>query len=120
MPADEILQHSVSVLGEQRLRMELHPLDGQAAVAQPHDLAVLGFSAYHEATRQGIALHHQRVVARRDEIVRYLLEYPVLIVTDARSLAVHHPPRAHHPAAESLPDGLVSQADAEYRHPAGE
>src|SRR5712692_9418732 len=117
---DEILQHSVAMLGEQRLRVELHPFDRQAAVAQAHDLAVLGFSAHHKTIRQRIALHHQRVVARRHKTIRYFPEYPVLVVTDARGLAVHHLPRAHHFPAESLPDRLVSQADAEDRHPAGE
>src|SRR5207253_450402 len=55
------------------------------------------------------------MVARR-------LEWPVDAAQDAqtpmldqRELAVHRHRRAHHPAAENLPDRLVAKADAENR-----
>src|SRR5258706_3607910 len=42
------------------------------------------------------------------------------MMADRGSLAVHHLFRVHDNAAESLPDRLVAQADAEDRHLAGE
>src|SRR3989442_5194112 len=38
---------------------------------------------------------------------------------DLRHLAVHHVLRAHHPAAESMADRLMAEADAEQRYPPG-
>src|SRR5207247_1099879 len=96
--------------------MELHAFDRQVAVAQAHDLAVLRLGAHRQAAGQRLALHGERVVARRDELVRNLEINPVAVVPDARQLAMHHLPSAHHPAAERLPDRLVPEADPEDRH----
>src|ERR1043165_1721685 len=95
--------------------MELHPLDRQAAMAQPHDLAVLGFGGDGEALRQRCALDDQRVITRSHETNRYFFEDPFSVVTDARRLAVHDPAGADHLSAERLADRLVAEADAENR-----
>src|SRR6185295_8079294 len=119
-PLDEILQHFVAVLRQQRLRVELHTLDRQAAMAQPHDLAVLGLCGDGEAVRQGRPLDDQRVIARGNETSGYFPEHPFFVVADPRCLAVHHLPGAHHFPAERLADRLVAEADAESGHAAGE
>ena len=117
---DEILQQLVPVLGEQRLRMELHAFDREAAVAQAHDLAILGLGADLEAGGQRRALDDQRVIAGGDELIFDAGENPRAIMADARSLAVHHLLRAHHLAAERLADGLVAEAHAEDRNAPGQ
>src|SRR5687767_6635302 len=117
---DEILQHFVPVLGEQGLGVELHPLHRQAAMAQPHDLAVLCVRRHVEAGGQAGALDHQGVIPRGDEAVGDFVKNPLAVVADAGSLAVHHLARAHHPAAEGLADRLVAEAYAQQRHPAGQ
>jgi hypothetical protein len=100
--------------------MKLHAFDRQAAMAQPHDLAVLGRGADLEARGQAVALHDQRVIARRHEFLWQGLENPLPIMPDARHLAVHHLPGAHHRAAERLSDRLVPEAHAEDRDAARE
>src|SRR5439155_25822547 len=80
------------------------------------DLAVLRLGAPRQAAGQRLALHGERVVARRDELVRNLEINPIAVVPDARQLAMHHLPSAYHPAAERLPDRLVPEADPEDRH----
>src|SRR5687768_10620265 len=108
------------MLGEQRLGVELHALHRQAAVAQPHDLAVLGFGADLEARGQSLALDDQRVVTGGHKTILQLGENPPAIMLDARNLAVHHLLRAHHLAAERLSDRLVAKAYTEDRYPAGQ
>src|ERR1044071_4952607 len=99
--------------------MELHPFHREAAVAQPHDLAVLGLRRHGEAGRQALALDDERVVPGGHEFIRNPRENPAAIVTDVRHLAVHHASRAHHLATESLSNRLVPQAHAEERHASG-
>src|SRR5580765_1477298 len=108
------------VLGEQRLRVELHPFHREAAVAQPHDLAVFRLRGHGEAGGQALALHHQRVIPGCHEFIRNPGENSAAIVADARSLAVHDPPGPHYLSAEGLADRLVAEANAEERHAARE
>src|ERR1044071_6950672 len=100
--------------------MELHPFHREAAVAQPHDLAVLGLRRHGEAGRQALALDDERVVPGGHEFIRNPRENPAAIVTDVRHLAVHHASRAHHLATESLSNRLVPQAHAEERRDEGQ
>src|SRR5690606_11438199 len=58
----EIAQQRVAVLGENRFGVELHALDAQLAMAQAHDLAVVGPRSDLEAVGQRLALDRQRVV----------------------------------------------------------
>jgi hypothetical protein len=116
---DEIFQHFVAMLRKQGLGVELHPFHRQAAMAQAHDLAVLGVGGDVQAGGQAGALDDQGVVARRNKIVFDFLENSLPVVPDARSLAVHHLLCAYYPAAERLPDRLVTEAHAEQRHAAG-
>ena len=65
--------------------------------------------------RHGVALDHQRMVARRLERAVDAAEDAVALVADLGELAVHRQRRAHDLAAEGLADRLVAEADAEDR-----
>src|ERR1700694_1145181 len=93
--------------------MELDALDRQAAMAQAHDFTVLRLGSYLQAGRKEGALHCEGVVSGRHKMIFYVEKNPATIVRYPRSLAVHHLLRAHHLAAECLPDRLVSEADAQ-------
>src|SRR5690606_23122428 len=69
---EEVAQEIVARFREDRFGVELDAEDGQLAVAQPHDLLRVAFRVFRpcrdfEAVRQGLAVHHQRVIARRRE-----------------------------------------------------
>src|SRR5688572_28894697 len=100
--------------------MELHSLDGQAAMPQPHDLPVLGFGGDQEIPRQRLALDHERVIARGREMILNLRKNAEAVVPYPRNLSMHHRLCPHYLLAERLADRLVAQADAEDRQLAGE
>jgi hypothetical protein len=116
----EVLQQFVAALGGNRFRMELHALDRQRPVPQPHDLAVGGPGGDLEALGQRLALDCQRVIAGGGERARQAGEHADARVLDGGGLAVHQRPGSDHPAAERVADCLVAEADAEDRHPAAE
>src|SRR5438874_418501 len=65
-PLEEISQQVLSDERQERLRVELHPFDGQGLVAQPHDLVAVGIAgagAHLQAVGEALALDQQRVVA---------------------------------------------------------
>src|SRR6188768_3149259 len=101
--SEEVAEYLAAVLGEDRLGMELHALDRQLAVPDRHDLAILGRSGHVEHRRQARALDGERMVARRVEWRRHVLENTALVVDDRRQLAVHDALRTDHPGTESLP-----------------
>ena len=74
--------------GQDRLRMELHALDGQLAVADAHQHAAAA-GGHHEAVRQPLLGDHERVVAADDEVLRQPGEDARAVVGDRRRLAVH-------------------------------
>src|SRR5262249_43823773 len=100
---------------EHALRMELHALDVELAMAKPHDLAFRGPRAHLEARRERRALDEQRVIACRLERRGEAFEDAASVVLDWRRLAVHEALRAHDTPAERLPHRLMSEADAEDR-----
>src|SRR5262249_59073093 len=78
---EEVLQNLVAVLRGDALRMELHAMDRQALVAQPHDdLAGLGRDL--ELGRQAGPVDDQRMVTRRLERRGHVLEHPLAPVAD--------------------------------------
>ena len=83
----------------------------ESPVAQPHDLSASdcaltrGTPAATRARRPASGSASLRTAARNQN--------PPAIVRDARNLAVHDLPRAHHLAAEGLADRLVAEAHAE-------
>src|ERR1051325_6334387 len=72
--------------------MELHPFHREAAVAQPHDLAVLGLRRHGEAGRQALALDDERVGPGGHEIIRNPPEKPPPLAHGARHPAPPRPP----------------------------
>src|SRR6185312_10974073 len=96
---EEVRAQCLAVLGQERLGVELHALDGEAAVAHAHDLAVGG---------------------GRRERRRQPGEHAPSVVRDRRELAVHHLAGAHDRAAECFTDRLVAKAHAEDRQLPGE
>ena len=58
-PLDEVLQHPVPVIGQQRLRMELHAFDGQRTMTQPHNFTILRLRGHLETIGQRIAFYDQ-------------------------------------------------------------
>ena len=95
--------------------MELHAVNRQRLVAQAHD-DVAGLGRDVEILGEALAVDDQRMIARRLEGRGHVLEHALVLVFDARQLAVHRLRRAHHLAAEHLTDRLVAEADAQQRH----
>ena len=60
----------MAVLGRDALGMELHAVHRQACVREPHHQAVVGLGDDRKLGRQGRALDHQRMIARRLERLR--------------------------------------------------
>ena len=86
-----------------------------ADVSEPHDEAVLGIRRHGQILGQARALDHERMVARRLEGRVDAAEDAGAGMADRGELAVHRRRRAHHPAAESVADRLMAEADAEDR-----
>ena len=123
--AQEVPQHRMAVLAEDRLGVELHAFErrgaaGQAAVAHAHDLAVFRGRGDLELGRQRLALDRQRVVADHRDALGQPVVDALPVVRQHAGLAVHLPLRADHPAAERRADRLMAEAHAEDRPPAGE
>ena len=110
----EVLQQAVPGLGEDRLGMELDPLDGEVPVAQPHHHPVRRLGRHLQAAGQRRSFHDQRVVPGGFEGVGNTLVESRPAVADERRLAVHHLAGAHHPAAVQLADALVAEAHPEH------
>src|SRR5262249_5113754 len=75
---------------QEALRVELHAVQRPLAVADAHDLALVGPGADDEVgVGERLALDDQAVVARRLERVGQPREDPLVVVVDRRRLAVH-------------------------------
>src|SRR6185369_598792 len=112
---EKILQHQMAVLGRDAFGMKLHAVHRQRFVREPHDQTVAGFGGDAERVRHGVALHHQRVVARRLERAVDAAEHARAPMANFGELAVNRLRRPHDVAAERLADGLMAEADAEDR-----
>src|SRR5258708_12933500 len=106
----------MAVLREDRFGVELHALDGQRAVANAHDLAVLRPGGDLEVARATVALDRERMVPGRVIRRGQAAEHSGALVVDARDLAVHQRLRMDDAPAERLADGLMAEAHAEDRH----
>ena len=111
--AQEVGQEVEAVLGGERFRVELHAPDRELAVAQPHDEAVVRPGGDFQAGGEGVALHHQRMVAGRVERIGQALEHIGAAMEDRRGLAVHQVRGADDAAAEDMADGLMTEAHAQ-------
>src|ERR1035437_6679173 len=112
---EKILQHQMAVLGGDALGMELHAVHRQARMRETHHQAIVGFGIDGQLARHAGAFHHQRMIARGVERPVDAAEHAGAGVLDLEHLAVGRR-RAHHFAAERLPDRLMPEADAEDRN----
>ena len=95
------IAHQLRPLRRQHaLGMELHALDGEAAMAHGHDLAFGGGRAHFEFRGHGRGLRDQRMVAPHFAGIGQPVEQCPAIVLDDRGLPMHQSRRAHHIAAE--------------------
>src|SRR5215467_14584318 len=111
----EIGEHFVTLLGQDRLGMELHALHGELAVAHAHDLAILAFGGHLKALGKTGAFDDQRMIACGGQRVVEPGENAVSTMAYGRELAVHDASGAHDTPSECLADRLVAQANAEDR-----
>ena len=104
----KVLQHLFSVLGQNRLGVELYAVDGQFAVGEAHDFAFGGFGGDFEAGRKGFAFDDEGVVAGGFEGAGEAGEDILAGVQDGRGFAVHEAGGADDVASVNLADALVS------------
>src|SRR5262245_41093040 len=114
----EVAQHRMTVLRQDRLGMELHTLEHRGVIAHAHDLAVFRRGGHLELARAGRALDRERVVADHAEASGQAREEAALIGAHRAGLAVHQPLRTHDAPAERRADALVPKAHAEDRQAA--
>ena len=113
-------EHAVPTLGEHALRVELHALDGQGAVAYGHDHAGLRTCGDLELVRHSRRVDREGVVARRGERVGQPLEHPDSVVEDLAGLAVQEFGSTYDRSSVGLTDHLVAETDPENRQRARE
>ena len=118
----EVADHLATAFGEHAFRMELHALDGQAAMTQAHDdgaASLAGAVGFRSARGDGefsgkrIFRDDEGVVAGAGERSGQAGEDALAVVRDGAGFAVHEVLGADDLAAEGLADGLVAEADAE-------
>src|SRR5436305_8378474 len=110
----EVGQQVLSLGGEDRLGVELDPLDGQLAMSRTHHHVA-------EASRQlelfgEIGISDERVIATGDHRARQAGVDRLAVVLDFALLAVDRL-ALDDAAAECLDHRLVAEADAEHRSP---
>src|SRR5690606_18910153 len=84
-----VAEHRVTVLGEDGLGMELHPLEFEAAVANAHDGSVSDRRSDLQLRRQARGLEGERVIAADLESLRQPFEDAHAQVLNGTRLAVH-------------------------------
>src|SRR6185503_651081 len=86
-PREEVAEEALALDGQDRLGMELHTLDEELAMADTHDLALVGPGGPHELGGHRRRIDDQRVIARGLERVRQSGEEAFPGVSDRRRLA---------------------------------
>jgi hypothetical protein len=99
--------------GEDGFGVELNALDGEFAVAEAHDDAVLGFGGDVQHARERFALDDEGVVAGGGEGVGEVAEDTLAVMIDRAGFAVEEFGGADDLRTEGRADGLMAQADAE-------
>ncbi len=116
---EEVPEELLAVLRQDRLRVELHPLDGILAVADPHHFSLVGGRGDLEALGQALLPKDQRVIARRLERRGQAGEETLAIMVDGRCLPVHQARRANDLRAKGVANRLMAQAHPQDRHAPG-
>jgi hypothetical protein len=96
--------------------VKLHALDGQALMAQAHDLAFGRAGAHLERIREALGLGDQGMISTRRKILRQAREQAPAVVLHRRDFAMHQSTRTHDFAAECFDQGLMPETNAEDRH----
>ena len=100
--------------------MELHTLDRQIAMTDPHDRSVLAVGGHHKLRGQRFFDDRQGVITGRSERVGQIAEDSEVAVRYLRGLAVYRPHRsALYAPSEGGRDALVSETHAQNRHAVG-
>ena len=91
--------------------MKLHSPNGIFFMLQPHDFFFRRPGGYPQAGGKTVPFHQQGVVAGSVKGARKTREYPFTTVVNRTGLAMHQIFRPDDTAAESLTDGLMTEAD---------
>ena len=100
--------------------MKLNALDLHLAVAQAHDKAVGRSGGDFQAGGKALAFHDKRMVTGGLERVGQAFENGPAVVMDLAGLAMHQLRRPDDLAAESLPDGLMAEANSQEGNTSGQ
>src|SRR2546421_11741782 len=101
------------MLGEDRLRVELHPGKRVLTMAQPHHDAVIRPGGDLEVGWQAVALDHRRVMAGGGEGARGATKDGLLLVEHPRVRTVHELVRVSHWTAVGFTETLAAPTDDE-------
>src|SRR3989304_5056750 len=91
--------------------MELDSLHGKQAMANPHNLPVLGPRSDLERLGESFLQERQRMITNRLERIRQPRENSLAVVSNRGLLAMHQAPGPANLAAKAPADRLVSQAN---------
>ena len=94
--------------GEDRLRMELDPVDRQPGVPHPHDHATASAGGHLQLGGQRFGQDGQRVIPGRGEWIWKSLQHTAIRVKHAAGLTVQQLGGPIHCGAERHADGLVA------------
>ena len=100
--------------------MKLNALDLHLAVAQAHDKSIGRGGGNFEAGGQALALHDQGMVASGLERIGQAFKNGPAVVMDLAGLAMHQLRRPDNFSAESLADGLMTEAHSQNRNTSGQ
>src|SRR5205085_10610480 len=95
--------------------MELHAVDRECAVPQPHDLAFGRFGRDLERIGQGLAVHDQRMIAGRFEGIGQIFEDAGPPMLNRRSFPMHQAWRGNDFAPKDLANALMTETNSEDR-----
>lgn len=110
--AEEVAEHDLAVLGENRLGMVLDRLEGELAMPESHDDAALGPASNDEVGRKSVEPSGERVIPGRLYILRDVLEDALAVVRNGARLAVHDLAGFVHDSSVGGVHALKSHADS--------
>src|SRR5688572_7279441 len=96
--------------------MKLDAFDLHFTMAQAHDHTVVCLGRDFQAGRQALTFDNQRMITAGVEWRIKIAKDRPAVVNNLRRLPVDHSRRAHHSTAESFADGLMAQANTQYRN----
>jgi hypothetical protein len=111
---DEVLNHRLALVGQDRFWVELHPFNRARNVPQPHDVSVIQAAAGDdEGVGNRVFKDSQRMVSGHLERRFHPLIKPLAVVLDHAGFAVHDAAAAADRGSGNQTDGLMAKADSE-------